>query len=252
MKTLYQFEIKKQIEVEEPIVKTGEDGKEIKVLEKVKKDEPHKFYIKKPSRALFDDADLFYGVVKSEGIRAGLLPRALLIKRFLNDGGALSEDENKSMTTVFEDFDKKLSEYQRLNLKEATQKNEEEKAKQEVLLKELVGLQGDIEDFELKQNDLFKDTAEHRAKVHAILWWVLNISYMENGKAEPVPFFGEGDFKQKQVKYDDFIENEADIRAKGDEYLLEALKKFSYLISFWYSGKAAKFEDFKVIDEAIF
>ncbi len=252
MKTLYQFEIKKQIEVEEPVTKTDAEGKEIKVLEKIKKDEPHKFLIKKPSRNLFDDADLFYGVVKSEGIRAGLLPRALLIKRFLNDGGALSEAENKFMTTVFEDFDKKLSEYQRLNLKEETAKNKEEKDKQDVLLKELVGLQGDIEDFELKQNDLFKDTAEHRAKIHAILWWVLQLSYMENGKAEPVPFFGEGDFKQKQLKYDELLENDVDIRAKGEEYLLEALKKFSYLISFWYNGKAAKPEDFKAIDEAIF
>ena len=47
-----------------------------------------------------DDAELYYGVKLAEGIKAGLLTRALLEKRFENDGGTRSDEENKEYNKV--------------------------------------------------------------------------------------------------------------------------------------------------------
>ena len=49
-----------------------------------------------------DEAELYYGVRLAEGIRAGLLTRALLEKRFENDGGTRSDDENKEYKEIIE------------------------------------------------------------------------------------------------------------------------------------------------------
>ena len=47
-----------------------------------------------------DEAELYYGVRLAEGIKAGLLTRALLEKRFENDGGTRSDDENKEYQKI--------------------------------------------------------------------------------------------------------------------------------------------------------
>ena len=82
MKTMFEFDIYHEKEIEKVDVSTNEKGEEVKVTSKVKTTVPVKLGIKKPTRRLFDEAELFYGVRLSEGIKAGLLTRALLAKRF--------------------------------------------------------------------------------------------------------------------------------------------------------------------------
>ena len=84
---------KQEIEAEEAEVSKNENGEEIKTIKKVKKNLSTKVIIKKPTRALFDEAELFYGVKLSEGIKHGLLTRPLLAKRINNDGGIFSDEE---------------------------------------------------------------------------------------------------------------------------------------------------------------
>ena len=62
---------------------------------KVKKEVPYKFFLRRPTRTMTDEAELYYGVKLAEGIKAGLLTKALLEKRFENDGGTRSDDENE-------------------------------------------------------------------------------------------------------------------------------------------------------------
>ena len=88
MKTLYEFNVDKTVEVEEQETRV-EEGKEIIVKKKVSKSVPVKILIKKPNRSLADEGDLYYSVKVSEGIQKGLLTRALLSKRLINDGGTL-------------------------------------------------------------------------------------------------------------------------------------------------------------------
>jgi hypothetical protein len=73
------------------------------------------------------------------------------------------------------------------------------------------------------------------------MWWILFLSYKKEGD-NYTPLFGEGTYEQRIKKYDEIEEGE-------DEFLKNILTKFAYFVSFWYSGKAAKPEDFKVIED---
>ena len=95
MRILNEFTIPKEEDVQETETSTNENGEEVSTTKTVKKSVDKTFVVKKPSRALYDEAELFYGVKLAEGIKAGLLTRALLAKRFNNDGGILSDPEKE-------------------------------------------------------------------------------------------------------------------------------------------------------------
>ena len=101
MKWLYEFAVNDQKEIEQIETSQDDQGNEIKTTKKVKKIVPVKFKILKPTRKMFDDAELFYGVKLSEGIKAGLLTKALLAKRYQNDGGAMSEPEKEKYSKLY-------------------------------------------------------------------------------------------------------------------------------------------------------
>ena len=102
MKIMFEFTIdKEEEEVEEIETSQNEKGEEVKITKKVKKNVPVNLAIRKPTRGLFDEAELFYGVKLSEGIKAGLLTRALLAKRFSNDGGIFSETDKEEYTKLY-------------------------------------------------------------------------------------------------------------------------------------------------------
>ena len=104
MKRIYEFTVNKEAEVTEDTVETKKDGTEVTTSKKVKKDVPHKFFLRRPNRTMTDEAELYYGVKLAEGIKAGLLTKALLEKRFENDGGTRSDEENAQ----YEDIINKL------------------------------------------------------------------------------------------------------------------------------------------------
>ena len=79
----------------EPVVTSEEDNVEVdldavKASDEVEKQEPKEvekevkrdFFVRRPNRKLYDDAELYYAVKLSEGIKAGLLTKALLEKRW--------------------------------------------------------------------------------------------------------------------------------------------------------------------------
>jgi hypothetical protein len=127
MKTMFEFDIYQEKEIEKVDVSINEKGEEVKVTSKIKTTVPVKLGIKKPTRSLFDEAELFYGVRLSEGIKAGLLTRALLAKRFNNDGGVLSDEEQKEYNELYIEFFNLQSEFQKLSIKEESIRSDEEK-----------------------------------------------------------------------------------------------------------------------------
>ena len=76
MRILNEFTIPKEEDVQETETSTNENGEEVTTTKTVKKSVDKTFVVKKPTRALYDEAELFYGVKLSEGIKAGLLTRA--------------------------------------------------------------------------------------------------------------------------------------------------------------------------------
>ena len=101
MKWLYTFQVNRDIEVEETTEKKNDKGEEIKEAKTIKKTRPVQVKIRKPSRRMFDDGELYYGVKLSEGIKAGLLTRAQLAKRYEDDGGSLSDSEKERYSELY-------------------------------------------------------------------------------------------------------------------------------------------------------
>ena len=238
MKTMFEFDIYQEKEIEKVDISTNEKGEEVKVTSKVKTTVPVKLAIKKPTRSLFDEAELFYGVRLSEGIKAGLLTRALLAKRFNNDGGVLSDEEQKEYNELYLDFFNLQSEFQKLSIKEESIRTEEEKANLKSVVEKMNDARDRLQKYEMAQANLFDQTAENRARNKTIMWWVLQLSLIQSDDNKFKELFSEGSYEEKLRKYDEIEES---------DMILEkiALQKLLYLISFWYIGRAASQEEFE-------
>jgi hypothetical protein len=235
MKKLYEFSINKEVEVKETTNEKNEKGEEIQVSKNVKKELPQKYFIKKPNRGLFDEAELFYGVRLSEGIKAGLLTRALLAKRFTNDGGIFSEIDKEQYTSLYLKLFQLQNEFQRLSVKE---KSKEEELQYNNLIKDIAESREKIQDYEFAQASLFDQTAENRARNKTIMFWVLNLSYKDNDNGAFSPVFGDGTFEDKLKEYDKLEET-------SDPFFEKLCQKLVLLISFWYMGRASTQEEFE-------
>ena len=115
-KWLYRFSVNKEIETEVSEKSKNDKGEEVTVTKKVKTEEPVWFGLRKPGRRLFDEGELFYGVQLSEGIKAGLLTKALLAKRYENDGGFLSDPEKERYANLYVQLFEKENELQKVQL----------------------------------------------------------------------------------------------------------------------------------------
>ena len=100
IKWMYEYTVPKTETIKKVVETTDDKGeKKETTTEEVKKLEIG-FAIKKPTRRIYDDANLYYAVKISEGIKAGMMTRALLEKRYENDGGELSESEADEIATL--------------------------------------------------------------------------------------------------------------------------------------------------------
>jgi hypothetical protein len=108
-------------------------------------------------------------------------------------------------------------------------------------MKSALELRYSLQNIENEQSSLFDQTAEARAKNKTILWWVLHVSYMEEGESF-VPVFGDLTYEERLDKYDEYED-------KDDLFWNESIRKLAYYVSFWESGQVESEEDFKSIDE---
>ena len=238
MKTMFEFDIYHEKEIDKVEVSTNEKGEEVKTTSKVKTTVPVKLAIKKPTRSLFDEAELFYGVRLSEGIKAGLLTRALLAKRFNNDGGVLSDEEQKEYNDLYLEFFNLQNEFQKLSIKEESIRTEEEKTNLKSVIEKMNNARDRLQKYEMAQANLFEQTAENRARNKTIMWWVLQLSLIQGDDKKFKELFNEGPYEEKLKRYDEIEESDSNLEKI-------ALQKLLYLISFWYIGRAASQEEFE-------
>lgn len=240
---LYTFTIKRQEQVVTEEVSKNESGEETttKKVETVEKDIVLR--IKKPNRRLYDEADLFYGVKLSEGIKAGLLTKTLLAKRYENDGGPMSNPEKEEYANLYMELYDQENIIQKIQLNLEKKTEEERKENLKAALMEMSEIKQKLHQFELSQQSLFDQTAEVRARNQGIMWWVLFLSNIEeDGKVKE--FFQGSTYEEKLSSYDDLEQIE-------NPFWGEAIKKFVYFISFWESGQLTKEEDFKKAEEIL-
>ena len=242
-KWLYEFTINREVEKERTTTSTNDEGKKVEITEKYEETTPVSFYLKKPNRRLYDDAELFYGVKMSEGIKAGLLTRNLLAKRYEDDGGAFSENEKQRYGELYMALYNKENEYQKLQLNLDNKSQDLKDELTQDLLVEISDMRRELTDIENSQSNIFDQTAENRAKNQTIMWWVLSLAHWkEYDHNEVNPFFGSGSYDEKLEKYDLFEDSD-------EEFHVEAIRKLAYFVSFWYMGRATTEEEFKAVEE---
>jgi len=134
MKWLHTFEVSKTDKEKVSEKSKDSEGEEIEITKIVEKQTPVKFGIRKPNRRMYEDADLFYGVRLSEGIKQGLMTKTLLAKRFINDGGTMSEDEKDDYATAYEELTEAENKIQRtqINIEKLSEKEKTEKLMKEM------------------------------------------------------------------------------------------------------------------------
>jgi hypothetical protein len=249
-KWLYKFVTNKtETKTETKKVKDS-DGKETTETTSETVEKPITIAIAKPRRRLYEDAELFHGVKLSEGIKAGLLTRHLIAKRYDNDGGLFSEAERDEYASLIILKTQKIKDYQMSGIDESNkEKTEKNKAK---LLEELIAIEEQIQNFESERSSLFENTADVRAENQLVMWWTFMLGYYSD-KDDPkdedfVPVFGEGSFDDRLESYDNFYDEE-------DEFWLPVTKKLAFLTSFWHNGSIKTQEAFgeaeKLYDDSL-
>lgn len=238
-KWLYTFTINKEIEkdvVEDSVI----NGEKVKITKKVKENVPVRFALKRPNRRLYEQADMFYGVKLSEGIRAGLLTKALLLKRYRNDGGALSDADAK----YFYELSSKLAaleeEHQRALINVDKNSDSEKIKKIDIIIQQKMDILKSLQTLESVNQALFAHTAETKAQVALNNWWIIYLSYREKegekeGEEEFAEFFPGTSYEEKMNQWDIFEETR-------ESYIVEALARFSLLIGLWNAGAQSKEE----------
>ena len=126
MKRLYKFKLTQKVTEKVEEKSKDDEGNEITVSKDIEKKIDRHIFLRKPVRSLFDEAELYYGVRLSEGIKAGLLTRALLAKRFSNDGGVMSEDDKNEYSGLYLKLFENQNKIERLSVKESKKRTGEE------------------------------------------------------------------------------------------------------------------------------
>tara|TARA_R110000751_G_scaffold77108_1_gene155476 strand:- start:345 stop:1142 length:798 start_codon:yes stop_codon:yes gene_type:complete len=244
MKRIYEFTVNKEETVKEESVEKKKDGTEVTTSKDVKKEIPYKFFLRRPTRSMTDEAELYYGVRLAEGIKAGLLTRALLEKRFENDGGTRSDGENEEYKRIIEklqSFHREQSKILDIDLKKRTPV---QKKRLKELDSEIKPTRRSLRDLQLVEDSLYEETAESRARNKVILWWMLHLAHIEEGEKE-TDFFGKGSFEDRLERYDEIDE--------GEEFFeIVVARKFAYYVSFWFVGRPNTQKEFQeMIDLAL-
>lgn len=242
MKKLHSFTVIREIEVSKKETSENEKGEKVTTEKMVKEKQSKYFYIRKPSRALYDDAELFFAIKLSEGIKAGLLTKALLAKRYENDGGPLSETEIERYGNLYVDFYKRQTEYFTILDKDEDKRTPEDKEKLSELEKALKSTRQILTQFELEQQSLYEQTAEVRARNKTILWWILNLSYSESENGEQSSVFQGKSYDEKLVSYDELAES-------SEAFWEKVIQRFTYFVSFWFVGRVNDEQEFKKLLE---
>ena len=241
-KWLFDFEVIREVVEKEETTSKNDKGEEVTVKKDVVSKKPVTFRMQKPNRKMYENGELFYAVKLSEGIKAGLLTKPLLAKRYKDDGGPLSDDEKSHYAELFYEMAKKQDDLEKLKLNlENKDKETRERAAGE-LMADILQLREELQEYELAQSSLFDQTAENRAKNQTIMWWVLNLAYEKTGETRHAPVFGEGSYEEKLDKYDELEESD-------DPFWTEVVKKFAYFVTFWYLNGISNQKEFEEVEK---
>lgn len=220
---IYEFTLetkeKKKVEVERKNKETGEvetivQNKTVKV--------PVEYVIKKPTRRVIDEAEAQYAVEMSKNIKRGIVTKAMLVKKYADTGGTLTEEETKDMVRKLQRSNEIANKVQLLT---GTNKKENKKEIEE-LNSELLVLRQELADLEMSMQGVYDHTADARSERAMLLWYTIQLARKIEDGQEALFFDG--------LLYEDQLESLYEKDENGSSMEQEALNKFMSVISLWF------------------
>ena len=239
MKILYTFSVDREQEVEKRTETVNEAGNTVVAIEKVKEMAPVAFCLRKPSRAMSDDAELYYHSQVSKGLSAGLLSKALISKRLENDGGVFSKEEQKDYSRKHGELLVKKLELQKLV--SAADGKDEERIK--TLQTEIHEIVREIQKFELETQSLYSSSAEHWARNKTVVWWLAALLYKSSGEGWE-PYFDGKNVDERLEAWNNLDEID-DIPIDNVKFQNKVLTQAMSAVSIWYHTGAGTQEEFQ-------
>ena len=239
IKEIYSFNVYETKEVSVETDSTDENGNAITITKKVNEQMPIKVTLKKPSRRQIEEADLEYSVEMSRCVKKGILTKAMLVKKYSDTGGLMSETEAKSLYEYYQ----KLGEFHR-EYSENQVLTKDEKRDKELTL-EMAEIRDKIIKIEMAYQNLFEHTADMKAQNRLLLWYILNLTMIQKESDKtPKLYFKGDDFEERLEDYYDKEESE-------DEQYFLIVKKISTIAAYWFYNQASSKQDFdKLFEES--
>lgn len=225
---IYKFTLtkteKKKVEVERKNKETGEI--ETVLTPKTVKT-PIEFVVKKPSRRIIDEAEAQYAIELSKNIKRGIVTKDMMVKKYADTGGSLTEEEVKDMLRKLQRSNEIANQIQLLS---ATDKDSN-KEKIEELEEELLSVRKELIDLEVAMQGVYEHTADARAERSMLLWYTIQLAKkIEEG--EEKDFFN-------GIIYEDQLEDLYEKDEGEDELEKEALSNFMLVVSYWFYNNSA-------------
>jgi len=252
-------EVEKDVEVEKS--RKGKDGESEKYTEIVKKKVKekqvtqetrkekgkveHVFVIKEPTRRQMEEADMEYSIEMSKCVREGILTKAMLLNKYTDAGGIMSEEEAKQLAKMYGELAELQTKF--TNYKIKTENIDKFSENQKEVFEKIATLRRTIATIETNYSSLLNHTADVRAQNKVVMWYLLSLSHLESKEGDDVelkPYFsGETVEEKKEIFYS--------MEESENELLELVYNKLTAFISFWYFSVSATDEDFESLEKDI-
>jgi hypothetical protein len=238
IKEIYSFNIYETKDVSVETESTDENGNAITITKKVSEQVPVKVTLKKPSRRQIEEADLEYSVEMSRCVKKGILTKAMLVKKYSDTGGLMSETEAKSLYQYYQKLGELHREYSENQVLTKDEKRDKE------LTLEMAEIRDKIVKIEMAYQNLFEHTADMKAQNRLLLWYILNLTMIQGESDKAPKYYFKGDNFEERLE--DYYEKE---ESDDAQYFLIA-KKVSTIAAYWFYNQASNKEEFdKLFDE---
>ena len=206
-------EVEKEVEVEKTRKnkETGEDEKyktkekrkvKEKQIVKEKRNEvekiEHTFVLKQPTRRQMEEADMEYSIEMSKCVKDGILTKAMLLNKYTDNGGIMSEEEAKELAKMYGELAELQTKFTNYKLK--TSDPNKFSSEQKQVFEDIATLRRTIASIETNYSALLNHTADVRAQNKVILWYILSLTYTED-KGELIPFFEGTEVQDKKESF---------------------------------------------------
>jgi hypothetical protein len=229
---IYEFTLKKKVKKQVETKRKNKDGEEETILSNRTVSVPVKFFVKKPTRRMADEAEVFYSVQLSKAIKMGIVTKAMLIKKYADNGGALSEEESKQLLKSLKILNDLENEYKLCSVK----KTKESKERAEELILEIVTLKRELQELESSLQSVYQHTADAKAEKEVLLWYAIQLAKFSEDGDEEKPFFEGGDFEEQ-------LEDLYEKYEVDESFESEATSKICKVVGYWFYNQTAEKKD---------